>query len=541
MTIESAPIRPPSYPAFKNEPFTDFSEERHRNAFKRALEHVESLRVTKPFVVRPIVEGVPSETGEIVVRRDPSDSSMELCNIHFASVQIAERALVSLKDGFPRWRARPSTARIAAIRRLAQAMREQKEYLSALIIREVGKTWREADADVAEAIDFCDYYALVAEKMALPELTEKVLGEENHYFYQPRGIVAVISPWNFPLAITCGMTVAALIVGNCVVLKPAEQSSLIAAEFARLVLESGVSGSAFAFLPGLGETVGRHLVSHQDVAMIAFTGSRPVGFEIIRSAGEVRTGQTSIKRVVAELGGKNCVIVDEDADMDDAVRGIIQSAFGFAGQKCSACSRVVAVGSAYEPLLARLAAATKDLIIGNASDPSSFLGPVVDAESCQRINDTIALGKSELNLLAELPLPLALKGRGSYVAPTVFMDVPVTHPIWREEIFGPVLACTKAATFDEALAIANDSVYALTGGVFSRHPGHLAKAREEFRVGNLYINRSITGALVGRQPFGGFGFSGIGSKAGGPDYLLQFVEPRVVTENTMRRGFTPDL
>ncbi len=534
-------LRPPPFPAFKNEPFRDFSEEVHRHAMSLALEDVERRRGSDGFTVRPIIDGVTVECEKKIERTDPSDTSNTLATIHLASLQTTERALFSLREGFPRWRARSSEQRVAILRRVAQAMREQKGFLSAVIVREVGKPWKEADADVAEAIDFCDYYALMAESVAHPQLTEKVLGEENSYFYQPRGIVGVVSPWNFPLAITCGMTVAALVMGNAVALKPAEQSSVIGAEFARILLESGVPSSAFSFLPGLGEVVGRHLVTHPDVAMIAFTGSRAVGFEIIKSAGEIRPGQRCIKRVVAELGGKNCIIVDEDADMDDAIRGILHSAFGFAGQKCSACSRVVVVGSAYEPLLQRLAAATRDLIIGKAADPSSFLGPVVDEESYLRILDTIQLGKSELALLTELSIPQHLAGKGYYVPPTIFKDVPTEHILWKEEIFGPVVACTKVATFEQALKVATDSVYALTGGVFSRHPGNIAKAKEEFRVGNLYINRSITGALVGRQPFGGFGFSGIGSKAGGPDYLLQFVEPRVITENTMRRGFTPDL
>jgi RHH-type proline utilization regulon transcriptional repressor/proline dehydrogenase/delta 1-pyrroline-5-carboxylate dehydrogenase len=275
--------------------------------------------------------------------------------------------------------------------------------------------------------------------------------------------------------------------------------------------------------------------------MIAFTGSRGVGFEIIKTAATIVPGQRSIKKVIAELGGKNAIIVDEDADMDDSIRGILYSAFGYAGQKCSACSRLIVVGSAYEPLLKRLALATKDLIIGAACDPASFLGPVIDNESKSRINSIISEGCQSLPLLTQGSLTPEQERSGSFVNPTIFRDVPVTHPIWREEIFGPVLACTQARSFEHALSIATDSEYALTGGVFSRHPKHLALAREEYRVGNLYLNRAITGALVGRQPFGGFGFSGIGSKAGGPDYLLQFVEPRVVTENTMRRGFSPDL
>ena len=265
-----------------------------------------------------------------------------------------------------------------------------------------------------------------------------------------------------------------------------------------------------------------------------------MGLEILRSAAAIAPGQHGIKRVIAELGGKNAIIVDEDADFDDAVRGVLSSAFGFAGQKCSACSRLIVVGEAYEPFLARLAAALEDLIVGRAENPASFLGPVIDDESHARIS-TMIQSAQDLTVLAVGRVPTELVTTGSFIAPTIFRDVPTTHPIWKDEIFGPVLACTKADNFDHALTLAVESDYALTGGVFSRHPDHIAKARTDFRVGNLYINRSITGAMVGRQPFGGFKFSGVGSKAGGPDYLLQFLEPRVITENTMRRGFTPDL
>jgi RHH-type proline utilization regulon transcriptional repressor/proline dehydrogenase/delta 1-pyrroline-5-carboxylate dehydrogenase len=336
------------------------------------------------------------------------------------------------------------------------------------------------------------------------------------------------------------MAVAALVAGNTVVLKPAEQSSLIAHQLAQIFLEAGVPKDAFSFVPGKGEEVGPYLVQHPLVAMIVFTGSRAVGLQIVESASRVPKGQRMIKKVVAELGGKNAIIVDEDADFDDAIRGVLSSAFGYAGQKCSACSRLIVVGSAYEPFIQRLAAATADILVGSAADPSSLLGPVVDKEAYDRIVKTIA-SASSLPLLAQAKVPAELVQRGHYIAPTIFRDVPTNHPIWTDEIFGPVVACTQARDFDHAIQLATASEYALTGGVFSRHPQNIARAKEEFRVGNLYINRGITGALVERQPFGGFLMSGIGSKAGGPDYLLQFMEPRVVTENTMRRGFTPHI
>ena len=526
---------------FKNEPLRDFSEERNRLAIEQGLSEVDAMIRSKALHAAPIIRGKRCSSSETFSRPDPSNLSITVGTTEFASVEQAAEAMNACKEGLADWRARPHAERAEILRAVAAHMKDKSSFLTALIIKEAGKPWREADADVAEAIDFCLYYAQEMLRIGTPRRTQDVLGEENLYFYQPRGVAVVISPWNFPLAITVGMTVAALVTGNTVVLKPSEQTGLIAHEFAKMLLSAGVPANAFAFLPGRGETVGRYLVQHPSTALVAFTGSRPVGLEILRSAAEVAPGQPGIKRVIAELGGKNAIVVDDDADFDDAIRGTLQSAFGFAGQKCSACSRLIVVGDAYEPFLERLSAATQDLILSRAEDPSSFLGPVIDAESHSRILDTIGAARSELTLLTEAKLPSELAASGYFVPPTIFRDVPPSHSIWREEIFGPVLACTRAASFDEAVALAVDCDYALTGGVFSRHPAHIDHAREEFRVGNLYINRSITGALVGRQPFGGFRFSGIGSKAGGPDYLLQFVEPRVVTENTMRRGFSPDL
>jgi RHH-type proline utilization regulon transcriptional repressor/proline dehydrogenase/delta 1-pyrroline-5-carboxylate dehydrogenase len=527
-------------PLFKNETLLDFSEEHNRRSIQTALKEVDANFSSGAIRARPIVRGEELPGKSAFTRTDPSDRSIPVGTVEFADTALAEEAVKSCAAALSSWRSRPVQERTALVRRVGEIMRARKAYLTALIIREVGKPWREADADVAEAIDFCIYYAIEMERLGVARLTEQVMGEENHYLYQPRGVAVVISPWNFPLAITCGMAVAALVAGNTVVLKPAEQSSLIAYEFARIAYEAGIPGDVLAFLPGLGEDVGRYLVQHPSTSMIVFTGSRAVGLEIVNTASKVISGQRMIKKVIAELGGKNAIIVDQDADFDDAVRGVLTSAFGYAGQKCSACSRLIVVGDAYEPFIARLASATADLIIGAAVDSSSFMGPVVDEEARDRISRTLAAA-SDLTLLAQGTLAATLRDRGNFIPPTIFRDVPENHPVWKEEIFGPVLACAQAKDFDDALRMATASEYALTGGVFSRHPQNLQKAKEEFRVGNLYINRSITGALVGRQPFGGFQMSGIGSKAGGPDYLLQFLEPRVVTENTMRRGFTPDI
>jgi RHH-type proline utilization regulon transcriptional repressor/proline dehydrogenase/delta 1-pyrroline-5-carboxylate dehydrogenase len=525
---------------FKNEALLDFGEASSRKAVLSGLEEVQRLIEKGALYARPIIHGEEVRGSDTYTRTDPSDHTKTIGVVEFGDVKVAERAVATCAEGLRTWRSTSAEHRARILNSIAALFRERKSLLTGIMIREVGKTWREADADVAEAIDFCDYYAAEIRRLGRPHLTQQVMGEENHYLYQPRGVTVVISPWNFPLAIACGMAVAALAAGNTVVLKPAEQSSLIAHQLARIILEAGVPADAFSFVPGKGEEVGPYLVKHPLVAMIVFTGSRAVGLHIVETAAKVSGGQRMIKKVVAELGGKNAIIVDEDADFDDAIRGVLSSAFGYAGQKCSACSRLIVVGSAYEPFIQRLAAATADIIVGSASDPSSFLGPVVDQEAFERITKTIA-SASNLTLLAQAKVPAELARRGNYVAPTIFRDVPTTHPIWTEEIFGPVVACAQARDFEHALQLATASEYALTGGVFSRHPQNLERAKDEFRVGNLYINRGITGALVERQPFGGFLMSGIGSKAGGPDYLLQFMEPRVITENTMRRGFSPDI
>jgi len=359
-------------------------------------------------------------------------------------------------------------------------------------------------------------------------------------------VVAVIAPWNFPLAILTGMTAAALATGNTVIMKPAEQSPVMAAKLMEIFQELELPPGVLNYLPGVGEVVGAALVEHPDVAVIAFTGSRQVGLTIHARAAAVsaaptphgQVGVREIKRVIAELGGKNAIIVDDDADLDEAVLGVVKSAFGYQGQKCSACSRCIVLASVYEPFLQRLVAATRSLKIGPAEDPGSRLGPVIDREAYERIGRYLEIGRSEGREVLAMDVG-ALADEGYYVGPHIFADVLPTARLAQEEIFGPVLAVLKAATFDEALAIANGTDYALTGGVFSRSPQHLARARQELQVGNLYLNRPITGALVARQPFGGFRMSGIGSKAGGPDYLLQFVMPRTVTENTLRRGFAP--
>jgi RHH-type proline utilization regulon transcriptional repressor/proline dehydrogenase/delta 1-pyrroline-5-carboxylate dehydrogenase len=351
-------------------------------------------------------------------------------------------------------------------------------------------------------------------------------------------VTVVIAPWNFPLAILCGMTTAALVTGNTVVIKPAEQSSVVGAKLMEVLQEIGLPPGVANFLPGVGEEIGPVLIRHPDVAMIAFTGSKGVGLLINREAADMAPGQDHVKRVLAEMGGKNAIIVDADADLDEAVHGVVGSAFGYQGQKCSACSRAIVLEGLYDAFLERLIEATRSLKIAPAEDPGCSVGPVIDAEARRRILDYIARGKAEAQLVYAGDVG-NLEAEGHYVAPHIFADVPPGAVIAQEEIFGPVLAVMKARHLAQALEIANGVPYALTGGLYSRSPQNLRKVRQAFRVGNLYINRKITGALVGRQPFGGFKLSGIGSKAGGPDYLLQFLLPRTITENTMRRGFAP--
>jgi len=413
-------------------------------------------------------------------------------------------------------------------------MRERRWELAAWEVFEVGKGWREADADVTEAIDYLAYYAREMLRLAAPRETQRLPGETNIYFYEPRGVAAVIAPWNFPLAILTGMTVAALVTGNCALMKPAEQSPMMAVHLREILRQAGLPDDACQLLQGGGE-LGAHLVRSAKIHLIAFTGSREVGLEILREAYTHRPGQSNVKRVVCEMGGKNAVIVDSDADLDEAVVHIIDSAFGYQGQKCSAASRLILLEETYDRLLSRLVEAVRSLKIGPPEDPRNAIGPVIDSEAQDRIAGYIRVGKKEATCALEMHAPK----EGMFVGPVIFSDVDPQSRIAQEEIFGPVLSVIKARDFDHALAIANQSSFALTGGIFSRSPAHIEKAREEFRVGNLYINRGITGAVVERQPFGGLKLSGIGSKAGGPDYLLQFLEPRTISENTLRHGFVP--
>jgi RHH-type proline utilization regulon transcriptional repressor/proline dehydrogenase/delta 1-pyrroline-5-carboxylate dehydrogenase len=421
--------------------------------------------------------------------------------------------------------------------RAAHWLRVRRNDVAALEVFEAGKPWKEADADVCEAIDFCEYYGREILRLAVGATVQSPPGEANTMHYQARGIGVVIAPWNFPLAIPTGMVTAALVAGNCVVFKPAEQTPAIASKLVEALVASGLPEGVLAFLPGWGEDVGAHLVAHPDVAFIAFTGSKAVGLQIIQTAAVHQPGQRQIKRVIAEMGGKNAIVVDADADLDQAIPIIVSSAFGYAGQKCSAASRLVVVDSVADELLARLVGATEQLRIGHPRDMGVQVGPLIDADAQARVRRYVSLAPAEGTVvLARDDVP----DEGYFVGPTIVTDVSTRSRLATEEIFGPVLTVLRARTFEEAIAIANDSEYALTAGVVSRSPAHIRFAAAELQAGNVYINRNITGAIVGRHPFGGFGMSGVGSKAGGPDYLLQFLEPRAISENTLRQGFAPD-
>ena len=536
-----APPAPPSSlpdQNFRNEPLTEFSVAEARVAFGHAVDALERRLANGPETVPVVIDGVREAAPATFERRDPSGHARLVARVSAADAATARRAVDTAQAALAAWRGRGFAGRATIVRQAAAIMRRRRFELAALQIFEVGKSWREADADVAEAIDFCEYYAREAERLGRPREVD-VPGEENVTTYLPRGVAAVIAPWNFPLAILTGMTAAALVAGNTVVMKPAEQSSLVGLVLHEILLAAGVPPGAVAFLPGRGEEVGPALVAHPDTALIAFTGSRAVGLAINRLAAEASAaGGRLVKRVIAELGGKNAIIVDDDADLDEAVVAVVQSAFGFQGQKCSACSRVIVLDRVYETFVARLAGAVQSLRVGPARDPCARVGPLVDEEARNRVQSFVEIGKRTCRTVAAFdPGPLA--DTGWFVGPHVFADVDPRGPLGQEEIFGPVLAVFRVHDFEAALALANDTAYALTAGVFSRSPAHLARAREALEAGNVYLNRGITGALVGRQPFGGYRLSGIGSKAGGPDYLLQFVVPRTVTENTLRRGFAP--
>lgn len=528
------PKKKPPRPAFANEPVADFSRDEVREAMQEAIDEVSSdLGGDYPIVIG----GKAIHARPMLLSRNPSHKQQVVGKVAAATADDAILAIDTARRAFQSWSRTEVQYRAEYLELMANEMRQRRYELAAWEVVECGKPWAEADADVCEAIDFCMYYAQQMRELDAPQNVD-LPGEENRYFYRPRGVVAVIAPWNFPLAILTGMTAAAMVTGNTVIMKPAEQSSVVAAKLLEIIQAAGVPDGVLSFLPGSGEDVGPELVGSPNVDCIAFTGSRQVGLMINEQAAAPHVSQLGVKHVIAEMGGKNAIIVDNDADLDEAVVGVVQSAFGYAGQKCSACSRAIVLEDAYDEFLARLIEATKSLKVGPAEDPATDIGPVIDEEAATRILKFIEQGETEGSLVLGEVDP-ALSSEGFYISPHIFVDVPPDAKIAQEEIFGPVLVVFKAKDLTEALTIANGTDYALTGGCYSRSPANLKRVRLEFAVGNLYLNRPITGALVGRQPFGGFKLSGIGSKAGGPDYLKHFLIPINVTENTLRRGFAP--
>jgi RHH-type transcriptional regulator, proline utilization regulon repressor / proline dehydrogenase / delta 1-pyrroline-5-carboxylate dehydrogenase len=440
-------------------------------------------------------------------------------------------AVAEAQRGAAQWRAVPASERAAALLRAADWIRQRRLELAALEVRECAKPWAEADADVCEAIDFLEYYARGAIELDRGRELLQVPGEHNELAYAPRGIVAVISPWNFPLAIPCGMTSAALAAGNAVVLKPAEQSPAVALRLVQALRAVGVPPAAVSLLPGEGDT-GEALVRDPRVHVIAFTGSLPVGRSIVQAAAD--TSERHFKQVVAELGGKNCVIVAADADLDEAVPAIVQSAFAFAGQKCSAASRVLVEDAIADQLSQRLAGAAGVLLVGQARALETDVPPVIERAAMERVDRYRELAATDGAVIAQARVP---DGADGWFCPaTVVADLPADSPVLAEEIFGPLLAVQRVRDVEHACEIVDGLSFALTGGLFSRDPRTIRYVRERTPVGNLYVNRGITGAMVGRQPFGGNRLSGTGLKAGGPDYLLQFVSQRAMSENTMRHG-----
>ncbi|WP_240911454.1 L-glutamate gamma-semialdehyde dehydrogenase [Paludisphaera soli] len=530
------PQAPAGLPPFRNEPVTDFARAENREAMAEALRQVEAeLGRTYPLMVDGRAVETPERLAESL---DPSRTSRVVGRVATADAGHADRALAVARAAVASWSSTPVEERAEVLVRAAAIMRSRKFELAAWEVFECGKPWREADADVAEAIDFCEFYAREMIRLAEPRRRD-VPGETNVCDRLPRGVVVVVPPWNFPLAIPCGMTVAPLVAGNAVILKPAEQSPVIAAKMVAILHQAGAPAGALQFLPGEGEEVGQALVNDRRVDVVSFTGSRQVGLLLNRQAAETPPGQDHVKKVIAEMGGKNAVIVDDDADLDEAVVGVLQSAFGYAGQKCSACSRVIVLEGAYDAFVARLAEAGKALQVGPADDPDTFVGPVIDFEARKRILEARETAEGEGRVILDVDVA-AIADRGTFVGPLIVADVAPCARTAQEEIFGPILAVMRASDLSEALAIAEGTSYALTGGLYSRSPATIERVRREFRVGNLYINRTITGALVDRQPFGGFKLSGVGAKAGGSEYLLEFLLTRSITENTMRRGFAPE-
>lgn len=512
-------------PAFQNEPYTDFSAPANRRAMEEALARVRGQFGSEYDL---LVGGQRLKTGDLLRSVNPSNPK-DLVGVHHrATPELARRAVESAYSYFPQWSATPAEERIRLLLRAGDIIRRRKLEFDAWLVFESGKTWPEADADVSEAVDFCEYYAREMQRLSGPQSPPVQLpGEHGELRYLPLGVGVIIPPWNFPLAIMAGMTVASLVTGNTAIIKPSSETPTIAAKFAEVLLEAGFPDRSFCLLTGSGSAVGDVIVEHPRTRFVAFTGSRDVGLRINELAAKTHPGQVWIKRVIAEMGGKDAIVVDADCDLEKAVEGVAVSAFGYQGQKCSACSRAIVDAKVYDAFLEKLQARVSRIKVGPAESPDNYMGPVISDGARRSIQQYIDIGKQEGRLL---PIPVAAPGDGYFVAPTVIADVDSRARIFQEEIFGPVLAVTRARDFDHAMELANDSQYGLTGAIFSNVPEHIERARRQFFVGNLYVNRKCTGAMVGAHPFGGFNMSGTDSKGGGPDYLLLFLQAKSIAE-----------
>lgn len=509
---------------FYPEPFTDFSDPQNRKEFEEALRQVEQ-ELDRPYPL--VIQGKEIQTEQRLISVNPSQKDQVVGRVSKANQELAEQAIQAASNTYQEWKQVAPDDRARYLFKAAAILRRKKHVYSAWLVKEAGKSWVEADADTAEAIDFMEYYGREMQRLSLPQPITPMPGDDNSWTYIPLGVGIIIPPWNFPLAILCGMTMSAVVAGNTVVLKPASNTPVIAYKFYELLQEAGLPAGVVNYLPGSGSDVGDYLVEHVLTRFISFTGSRDVGLRINELAAKRSKGQKWIKKVIAEMGGKNTIIVDEDADLERAATGIVASSFGFCGQKCSAGSRVVAHEKIYEDLLERVVEKTKPLKVGNVSDPDPYTGPVIDEQALNKILEYIEIGKTEGRLIVG-----GNKGfdEGYFVEPTVFADLDPQARLMQEEIFGPVVAFCKVDNFQQGLDIANNTEYGLTGAVFSGNRYHIEQARGEFHVGNLYFNRKCTGAIVGAQPFGGFDMSGTNAKTGHSDYLKLFLQTKAVTE-----------
>jgi 1-pyrroline-5-carboxylate dehydrogenase len=509
---------------FRNEPPTDFSKPENRKAMQHALRQVQR-QLGREYPM--IVGGCKVTTRQKIESRSPSHPGQVIGIFQEATVGMAGEAVEAASRAFGFWKRVAVEERAACVFRAADLIRRRRLELDAWLCYEIGKTWPEADGDIAELIDFCEYYGREALRLAKPQKLTPVRGEKNYLKYIPLGVGIVIPPWNFAAAIMGGMTVAAIVTGNAVIVKPSNDAPTIAAIFTDILNEAGVPRNVVSFFTGPGGTAGEALVTHPKTRFIAFTGSKEAGLRINEQASRPQPGQLWIKRTILEMGGKDAIVVDEEANLDAAVEGVAMSAFGYQGQKCSACSRAIVSEKVYDEFLEKLAERVKNLRVGPAEDPANFMGPVINQSAMESILDYIEVGKKEGRLLIGGG---RASGDGYFIEPTVIADVGRKARLFQEEIFGPVLAVTKARNFEEALDMANDSEFGLTGAVYSRNAKKIKRAAEDFFVGNLYMNRKCTGALVGAHPFGGFNMSGTDSKAGGKDYLLLFLQAKTVAE-----------